>query len=253
MLTSNITTNILENHSEFSVRANSCNKLFKSIFINREITCDTVMKRHLRPPLPPFWKERGQCPRHVPLAGVHGVTLRYKVRSCDIRKALDVELHLRIQRPQLRWLAIYPKCPGKDWKAGPAGYTHRKATHSPTKDQVEWLHLRPCLVPSWCGTSRTTWDCCWSWGISSLHKTAAPATRPREKVGRKMNEKNEYSRLNARYCTDQDIFRIQASFYILFSWWQKSPVCLKMPSAIASWAERGKLCGNFHIAIISNA
>jgi len=32
--------------------------------------------------------------------------------------------------------------------------------------QVEWLHLRTCLVPSWCGASRTISDCCWSWGIS---------------------------------------------------------------------------------------
>jgi len=26
-------------------------------------------------------------------------------------------------------------------------------------DQVEWLHLRPCLVPSCCGASRTIRNC----------------------------------------------------------------------------------------------
>jgi len=39
------------------------------------------------------------------LRRVHGVTLRDKVRSCDIRRALNVELLLRIERSQLRWFA----------------------------------------------------------------------------------------------------------------------------------------------------
>jgi len=28
---------------------------------------------------------------------------------------------------------------------------------------MSWLHLGPCLVPSWCGASRTMWDCYWPW------------------------------------------------------------------------------------------
>jgi len=36
------------------------------------------------------------------LRRVHGVTLRDKVRSCEIRRALNVELLLRIERSQRR-------------------------------------------------------------------------------------------------------------------------------------------------------
>jgi len=59
------------------------------------------------------------------------------------------------------------------------GYTHRKAAKSSPMDQVEWLHLRTCAVPSWCGASRTIWDCCWQWG-NSTPRAAAPATSPEE-------------------------------------------------------------------------
>jgi len=38
------------------------------------------------------------------LRKVHGVTLRDKVSSCEIRKALNVEPHLRIERSKLLWL-----------------------------------------------------------------------------------------------------------------------------------------------------
>ena len=67
-------------------------------------------------------------------------------------------------------------------------YIHGKAAQSSSKDQVAWLHLWPCLVPSWCGDSRTVWNCCWSWGISSPSRAAAPATLPKGKAGTKMSE-----------------------------------------------------------------
>jgi len=43
---------------------------------------------------------------------------------------------------------------------------------------LEWLHLQPCLVPSWCGASRTVWDFSWPWGIS-IPWLADPANLPR--------------------------------------------------------------------------
>ena len=70
--------------------------------------------------------------------------------------------------------------PGKIGEASPAGYTHRKTTKRFPKDQVEWLHLRPCMAPSWCWDSRTTWDCCWPWGISSPPRDVAPRPSPEE-------------------------------------------------------------------------
>ena len=45
-----------------------------------------------------------------------------------------------------------------------------------SKDRVEWLHLRRCLVLSWCGASRITWSCCWPCGISNPPGSAVPAT-----------------------------------------------------------------------------
>jgi len=38
------------------------------------------------------------------LRRVHGVTLCHKERSYEIRRALNVEFLLRIEKPQLRWL-----------------------------------------------------------------------------------------------------------------------------------------------------
>jgi len=37
------------------------------------------------------------------LGRVHGVTLRDKVRSCEIRRALNVEPLLRIERAKIYW------------------------------------------------------------------------------------------------------------------------------------------------------
>ena len=72
-------------------------------------------------------------------------------------------------------------------EASPAGHTHGKVAQRSSKDQVEWLHLRSCLVLSWCGANRNIWNCCWPWGISSPPRVAAPASLPKEKAGVKMN------------------------------------------------------------------
>jgi len=47
----------------------------------------------------------------------------------------------------------WPEAPWNIGEASPAGYTHGKAAQRSTKDQAKWLHLRPCLAPSCCGTS----------------------------------------------------------------------------------------------------
>ena len=43
----------------------------------------------------------------------------------------------------------------KVFETSPVGSTHAKAAQRLTK--VVWLQHRPCLVPSWCGTSRNIW------------------------------------------------------------------------------------------------
>jgi len=81
-------------------------------------------------------------------------------------------------------------------------YTNGKAAQRSFKDQVAWLHLRSCLVLSWCGASRTIWDYCWSWGISGPPGLLPPRLSPKEKRARKwVNEwvcrpTNEYAGLH---------------------------------------------------------
>ena len=90
------------------------------------------------------------------LPRVHGVTLRDKVRSCQILKVL--KCRATFPNREISAMLVRPcdhNVPRKLGEASPAGYTHRKATQKSSKDQVEWLHLRPCSVPSWCGASRT--------------------------------------------------------------------------------------------------
>jgi len=62
------------------------------------------------------------------LQRVHGVTLRDKVGSCEIRKNLNVEPFLRIERPQLRWVSHGPKkCPRKD-RRGKSCWLHPRGS-----------------------------------------------------------------------------------------------------------------------------
>jgi len=67
----------------------------------------------------------------------------------------------------------------------PSGSTHGQGAHRSSKARVEWLHLRPCLVPSYCGASRTIWDSCWPWRIS--RPPTVHATLLRGKADMKMN------------------------------------------------------------------
>jgi len=43
------------------------------------------------------------------------VTLSRQVRSCEIRKALNIESLLGIGEPQLRWFSHVSRIPRKDW------------------------------------------------------------------------------------------------------------------------------------------
>ena len=84
---------------------------------------------------------------------------------------------------------MYPECPTKvwwgmscwlnQWESGP------KVIQGPG-GVTTW----PCMVPSWCGASRTIRDCCWPWGILSPPRTAALLPSPEEKWAWKwMNDK----------------------------------------------------------------
>jgi len=107
-----------------------------------------------------------------------------------IRKAQDVKPLLRIETSQLCQIGhvtrMSPKVCGK---LSHSGYrllpweSSAKCFQRPKK-----LHLRPFLVPSWRGASRTIWDCCWSWGISGTLGAAGPAIFLKEQSDTKMSE-----------------------------------------------------------------
>jgi len=124
------------------------------------------------------------------LRRVLGVTLCDKKHRSDIRKAQHVKPLPRIDRSQLCWFGHVSNVPGKNGELSPSGYRLHPRERGPkfVQDQVAWLHLRPCLVPSWCGASRTIWDCCWLWGISGPPRAAAPASLPKGKAGTKTNK-----------------------------------------------------------------
>jgi len=70
---------------------------------------------------------------------------------------------------------------------------------------MEWLHLRRCLVPFSRRARRTTWDCCWPWGVSSPPTAAAPDTQDKksgyEKESIKYFAPNlNLSRLGGKFC-----------------------------------------------------
>ena len=81
--------------------------------------------------LDPFWNVKGRYSGCVALSGVRGVTLRDKVRGCEILEPL-----LRMER--YVGSAICPECSEKIGEASPAGYTHRKTAKRTSNDQVEW-------------------------------------------------------------------------------------------------------------------
>ena len=127
---------------------------------------------------------------------VRGVTLRDKVRSYEIRRTLNVEPHLLgIERAQIS-IYLFQSCaqnsPKKDWRGKSSWLNPWKSGSEVIQGLgvVNIVHLRPCFVSSWCGTRRTIWNYCWSWGISSPPRAAVPATLPRGKAGRKMNGMN---------------------------------------------------------------
>jgi len=90
-----------------------------------------------------------------------------------MRKALNVEPLLRIERCQLRWSTTWPECHKKvmSCRLHPRGSGQEVG-----KGHVASFHPRPCLVPFWCGGSRTISDCWKSWVISSPPRATAPAT-----------------------------------------------------------------------------
>ena len=149
---------------------------------------------------------------------------------------------------------LIPPCvqnvPGKNDELSPSGYSLHPRESGPkfAKDHVTWLHVRPCLVPSWCGASRTIWDCCWSQDIpvplgrysrtpsEVVQEPGGVATSPTLLGPVLVWSQQNCLRLllNVRYIGSSKDTKLQRSFSAfwfykcywlgLTAWWQKSSI-----------------------------
>jgi len=93
-----------------------------------------------------------QHPRHDPISGVHCVALCDKVRSCEIRKALNVEPLSRIQRSQLPCFGHLSKMPRE--KLGRqvllVTTTEKRLIRLPRTRWSDYISELVCPISSWC-------------------------------------------------------------------------------------------------------
>ena len=110
-------------------------------------------------------------------------------------------------------MAIVQQLRCRHWKsseASPSGYTNGKVTQR--SPRARWSDYIFDLVLSWRGASRTTWDYCWPWGISTLLRAAVSAIIPRGKAG--MNENECMTSMNV-VCPAVSNFVIHKSWFHL--------------------------------------
>jgi len=98
-----------------------------------------------------------KCRRDGILRRVYGVTLRDKVRSCKIRKALNFEpLFLQIQKSYLRRFSHVSRTPlEKDWQDTSCGPHPQESGQGPSSVTTSSTLLGLVLVK---GVRRSTWD-----------------------------------------------------------------------------------------------
>jgi len=115
------------------------------------------------------------------LRTVHGVTLRNKVGSYEIRWALNVK-SLSEQKDILSFdsLATWPQWPKKSWRGESCCCCPQPLESAPdaNMDQMAWLslHLRSDLVSSWCGGASKNIRDCWKLRGISRPRAAVPTT-----------------------------------------------------------------------------
>jgi len=85
-------------------------------------------------------------------------TSRRNAQSCELRKSLDVEPLLRIERSQLLWFSHVTKIPRENWR-GETFLPHPEECNLPTDHQVVLITSPIWSARLLCGASRTIRDC----------------------------------------------------------------------------------------------
>jgi len=130
------------------VKSSALFSVFKSVFVP-VLTCG-----HESCEMAERAPSQVQAAKMRVLRWIDGATFAGEVHSCDSRKSLNVEPLLWIERSKLRWTAHVTRRPQEASASRfllppPLGYW-LKCRSRP----VVWLHLRPCLVKSWCWVRR---------------------------------------------------------------------------------------------------
>ena len=124
------------------------------------------------------------------LRRVHGVTLRVKgIIANFVKRWMSSLFSSERKDPATLVLPCNRNDPGEMGGTNPAGFTYGTLNRNSTKAQVASMHPWTGLVLSGCGTSRTAWECCWTWCILSPRVAASLVALFRGNEDVKMNEK----------------------------------------------------------------
>ena len=116
------------------------------------------------------------------LRRVHGVALRDKVRSYEIRTALNVEpFSCELRDHRYIGSAVCSEWPTRDWRDESCWLKPRKRGSEVIQDLV-WVTTYPTLLfSSWCGARRTVRNCGWPWDILKSRLGLHPHDSPQRK------------------------------------------------------------------------
>jgi len=116
------------------------------------------------------------------------VTLSDKVRSCKIRKALNIEALLRVETSQLRWFGHVTRMP-QERLARPAGYTNGTGKRPICRPRTRWRDYAPDLAWPRLSVNQENYQSLLK-TVRYFHSSQSCylATLPRGIMGVKMNE-----------------------------------------------------------------
>ena len=109
------------------------------------------------------------CPRHY----ATGVTPHDKMRSCEFLEPWMLNHFSELTDRSYAGSIMCPECPTKDWRGNFCWLNTRKSGPEVVQSLLGVTTTPTLLGRSCCGASRTTWNCCWLWGISGPRRAAA--------------------------------------------------------------------------------